>query len=208
LFILYSILNLFQINSTWGIIYTWQALWLLFNVVIIFVRDNEGDRIYNKPAVLTPIFHLFILINFLLNTVWLIIWDRLEFTVAFVVIFLMTAALYVAIVISHRNTYKAELSVQKWVLWCYRILVNNGLAFYATWITVATTVNLAICITYFWVSGSDKGSAYWRSTSGIIGLSIIAAVKLTKFIHFQILFLNFNSFVLFQNKRYCSPTLY
>ncbi len=170
-------------NSTWGIIYTWQALWLLFNVVIIFVRDNEGDRIYNKPAVLTPIFHLFILINFLLNTVWLILWDRLEFTAGFVVLFLMTAAIYVAIVISHLNTYRAELSVQRWVLWCYRILVNNGLAFYATWITVATTLNLAIAITYNWVSDSDKGSPFWKSTSGIIGLSIITAVKLTKSIH-------------------------
>jgi hypothetical protein len=68
-------------------------------------------------------------------------------------------------------------------LWCYRILVNNGLAFYATWITVATTLNLAIAITYNWVSDSDKGSPFWKSTSGIIGLSIITAVKLKKSIH-------------------------
>jgi len=60
--------------------------------------------------------------------------------------------LYVAIVISHKNVYDAqnELSSTKWVIWLYRIFVNNGLTFYATWITVATSLNLAIAITYKW----------------------------------------------------------
>ena len=133
-----------------------------------------------KPAVLTPLFHLFVFINFVLNIVWLFLWDRQEFTAAFFVLFFMTAALYPAIVISHRNTYNAELDGfnLQWVLWCYRILVNNGLAFYATWITVATNLNLAIAITYRWVADSERGSAYWQSTSGIIGLTFIAIVSI------------------------------
>ena len=178
------------IYSTWGIIYTWQALWLVFNVVIIFVRDHQGDRFYNKPAVLTPLFHLFIFINFVLNTIWLILWDRFEFTIGFFVIFFMTASLYAAIVISHRNTYNAQLSAYKfkWILWCYRILVNNGLAFYATWITTATTLNLAIAITYNWTDAADRD--FWRSTSGVIGLSIITAVNAIQFL-FPIYLFNF-----------------
>ena len=153
------------------------------------MRDHEGSRFYNKPAVLTPLFHLFVLVIFILNTVWLILWDRLEFTACFFVLILSTASLYAAIVISHRNTYKAELSAYKfkWILWCYRILVNNGLAFFATWNTVATILNLAIAITYSWVGKEDRGSVFWQSTSGIIGLSIIAAVFIGKYIHFVFL---------------------
>ena len=37
-------------------------------------------------------------------------------------------------------------------LWLYRILLNNGLVFYATWVTVATALNFAIALTYEWNS--------------------------------------------------------
>lgn len=138
--------------STWGIIYAWQILWLLFNVVLIFVKDKNNQPLYRSPVVLSFWFHLFISANFILNIVWLFIWSNKDLTGAFLVLFFMTAVLYVAIVISHKNIYDAEEELQssKWVIWLYRILVNNGLAFYATWISVATTVNLAIAITYAW----------------------------------------------------------
>jgi hypothetical protein len=138
--------------SSWGIIYTWQILWLLFNVVLIFVKDKNNQPLYRSPVVLSFWFHLFISANFILNIVWLFIWDNRDFTGSFIGIFFMTAVLYVAIVISHKNIYDAEEELQssKWVIWLYRILVNNGLAFYVTWISVATTVNLAIAITYAW----------------------------------------------------------
>ena len=63
----------------------------------------------------------------------------------------MTASVYAAIVISHRNIYNADQYLKRrWVLWLYRILVNNGLCFYAAWLTIATLLNLAIAITYRW----------------------------------------------------------
>jgi hypothetical protein len=138
--------------TTWGIIYAWQALWLTFNVVLIFIKDKNGQPLFRSPVVLSPLFHLFIAFNFVLNIVWLFIWDNQDFTGAFIVLFFMTAVLYVAIVISHKNVYDGqnELSSTKWVIWLYRIFVNNGLAFYATWISVATSLNLAIAITYKW----------------------------------------------------------
>ena len=138
--------------SSWGIIYAWQILWLIFNIVLIFIKDKNGQPLFRSPVVLSPLFHLFITFNFVLNIVWLFIWDNQDFTGAFIGLFFMTAVLYVAIVISHKNVYDAqnELSSTKWVIWLYRIFVNNGLAFYATWITVATIINLAIAITYKW----------------------------------------------------------
>ena len=138
--------------SSWGIIYAWQILWLIFNIVLIFIKDKNGQPLFRSPVVLSPLFHLFITFNFVLNIVWLFIWDNQDFTGAFIGLFFMTAVLYVAIVISHKNVYDSqnELSSTKWVIWLYRIFVNNGLAFYATWISVATNLNLAIAITYTW----------------------------------------------------------
>ena len=66
--------------STWGVIYTWQTLWLIFNVYLIFKR-YETSRLYRDPPVLTPLFHIFIFLNFALNIVWLFVWDRQYFTV-------------------------------------------------------------------------------------------------------------------------------
>jgi hypothetical protein len=162
--------------STWSIIYAWQILWLLFNVVLIFVKDKNNQPLYRSPVVLSFWFHLFITANFILNIVWLFIWSNKDLTGAFLVLFFMTAVLYVAIVISHKNIYDAEEELQssKWVIWLYRILVNNGLAFYATWISVATTVNLAIAITYAWTENKDR--EYWYDISGVIGLSVVAVL--------------------------------
>jgi hypothetical protein len=168
--------------STWGIIYAWQILWLIFNIVLIFIKDKNGQPLFRSPVVLSPLFHLFITFNFVLNIVWLFIWDNQDFTGAFIGIFFMTAVLYVAIVISHKNVYDAqnELSSTKWVIWLYRIFANNGLAFYATWISVATIINLAIAITYKWTDAKDR--TYWISTSGVIGLSILAILLIAYFL--------------------------
>jgi len=162
--------------SSWGIIYTWQILWLLFNVVLIFVKDKNNQPLYRSPVVLSFWFHLFISANFILNIIWLFVWDNRDLTGAFLVLFFMTAVLYVAIVISHKNIYDAEEELQssKWVIWLYRIFVNNGLAFYATWISVATSLNIAIAITYTWTE--PTGQEYWIDISGVIGLSVVAVL--------------------------------
>ncbi len=66
--------------STWGIIYTWQALWLIFNIFLIF-RRHEMSRLYREPPVLTIVFHILMFSNFALNITWLFLWDRQYFTV-------------------------------------------------------------------------------------------------------------------------------
>jgi hypothetical protein len=94
----------------------------------------------------------------------------------------MTMFLYVALTISHRNIYNAEQKLTQesiWALWLYRLLVNNGLAFYATWITVATAINLSIAITYSWTNDPT----YWISKSGLISLSFLSIVSIIIHIH-------------------------
>ena len=160
--------------STWGIIYIWQAAWLIFNIVTIF-KKTEFGYMYQSPEVLTIVFHIIVFLNFISNITWLFLWDNsfmsvnlpfFSYLVFFRVIFFLifkaslalliciTGTLYAALFFSHRNIYNAELRLNRHnaFLWLYRLLVNNGLAFYATWVTIATMLNLAIAIEHEWFS--------------------------------------------------------
>ena len=48
---------------------------------------------------------------------------------------ILTLSLYGALVVSHKNIYDAEVPLDNtsYLFW-YRILVNNGIAYYATWV--------------------------------------------------------------------------
>lgn len=135
--------------STWGIIYTWNALWLVYNIFLVLKKTDVG-RLYREPPVLTSVFHMFILSNFLFNIAWLFVFSVEKFWVAFVMLALITLTLYAALFISHRNIYDSEkyLSKSMKYVWLYRALVNNGLAFYATWVSIASMLNFAIALTY------------------------------------------------------------
>jgi hypothetical protein len=70
---------------------------------------------------------------------------------AFIMILFLAISLYVALAISHKNIYDAEAILKnnnQVYLWLYRVLVNNGLAYYATWVTVATFLNFSQALIY------------------------------------------------------------
>ena len=162
--------------STWGIIYTWQAIWLVYNVVLLFLK-NEYGPFYRNPPVLTLLFHIFITANFGFNIAWLFLFDSELFGVGFGFLLVITLSLYAALVLTHKNIYDAEQHLTRdkaKFLWMYRIFVNNGIAFYATWVTIATALNLSIAMTYEW--GVN------RSAASIVGVIFVAAVVFGYFI--------------------------
>ena len=55
--------------ATWGLIYTWQFAWLIFNLVILFQKNTDGNYYYNTPLVLNVAFQILIFCNFILNIV-------------------------------------------------------------------------------------------------------------------------------------------
>lgn len=58
---------------TWGITYIWQGLWLIFNIVLIF-KKNDSGYFYREPAIFTSVFHVTMFIVFCLNTIWQFEW--------------------------------------------------------------------------------------------------------------------------------------
>lgn len=67
--------------SIWGIIYFWQAAWLLYAISRIFRRTTAG-YLYLVPDTLHYFVFVFYIINLILNIVWLIVWDRKSFGVS------------------------------------------------------------------------------------------------------------------------------
>ena len=67
--------------AIWGVIYFWQAAWLLYAISRIPRKSNEG-YLYIQPN--TMHFSLFILyiLNMVANIGWLLLWDRTYFGVS------------------------------------------------------------------------------------------------------------------------------
>ena len=54
-----------------------------------------------------------------------------------------------------------------------RLFVNNGIAFYATWVTIASCLNLAIALIYKWKLLSNMDAS-------IVALSVLSCVSSKK----------------------------
>ncbi|XP_070574375.1 uncharacterized protein [Ptychodera flava] len=162
--------------SIWGFIYTWNMLWLIYALTTI-CRQNKSSYVYIYPLVMTPLFYASFIINLAMNVGWLFLWDRQYIPVAFVFLALLTFMLYVCLFITHANLYKnlSEMaSYNNKEVWAIRLLVHNGIAFYATWCTIATLLNLAMTLAYY--------TSLSQSTASTISLSILVLEILVWFI--------------------------
>ncbi|CAF2339460.1 unnamed protein product [Rotaria sp. Silwood2] len=64
--------------SVWGVIYFWQAAWLIYALSRIFRKSND-DYLYIVPNTLHFSIFICYIINMGLNIGWLILWDRQAF---------------------------------------------------------------------------------------------------------------------------------
>ncbi|CAF1200964.1 unnamed protein product [Didymodactylos carnosus] len=148
--------------SIWGLIYFWQAAWLLYAISRI-LRKSNIDYLYKYPNTLHYTIFIFYIINMSLNCLWLVLWDRLEFGWALLVIFLMFVTIAIPMIITHilleknRNAYIESRQIID--IWLIRLLVHNGLAIYATWLFLAMNLNLTIWIKAMGKNATDAATA-------------------------------------------------
>ena len=92
---------------------------------------------------------------------WFYSWGNEYPQGALAFILLMAISLYVAIgMLSYhlyRKTKDLEEEGQKCDLWMTRIIVLNGLSLYASWVSVATCLNVGIVIQYYTPTGAGLG---------------------------------------------------
>ena len=118
----------------WGLIYLFQAGWLLYAVSNIF-RSFNGYPAYMSPTILTPTFFVAFIINNISNIIWLFMWDREYIVPAVPMLGLTAMTCYMGLMISYSrldrvredlvdNGRQAEITV-------IRIFVFNGLGEFA-----------------------------------------------------------------------------
>lgn len=137
--------------SIWGFIYTWQALWIVYSLVNICRKGPNGPA-YSDPMFLPITLFIFGLVLEGLNIGWLISFDRQELELALAMLIAYSFMEYASLFVSYRALDKASsrLAEQGRVkeIWLTRGLVHNGLAMQATWVSVATLLNVAMVMSY------------------------------------------------------------
>ncbi|XP_050404418.1 uncharacterized protein LOC126820458 [Patella vulgata] len=136
--------------SVWGAIYIWQALWLIYGLSTI-CRMQDGHYLYTLDFMPPAVYAIFI-INLCCNIVWLFLWDRQYLIAALCLIAMTPFTLYCTLYFSFSRLYRNLSYMTKRALgkdvWLVRLLVQNGMAFYATWTSVATLLNFGMVLAY------------------------------------------------------------
>ncbi|KAG8009478.1 hypothetical protein GBF38_017786 [Nibea albiflora] len=162
--------------SIWSIIYIFLALVLVF-ALSGTCRKNAYGYVYCSPAILPHGFFVTWCLNLGLNTGWLFLWDRRLMPAALAFLILIALTNYIMIFFScyGLHNYGAWLNkYHKVDLWLHRVLVQNGIAIYATWTTIASLVNLTIVLT------NDGNMS--QTDAGTLALSVLTVVLFVWFI--------------------------
>ena len=161
-----------------------QAVFIAYALSTLCRRGPDGNYLYiSDPTLMPAEFYVWYIINNCLNIAWLILFDREIKIAALVVIALIWFTLFVPLVISHKTIMNNVQKIQKFGMmkevWMIRFMVQNALAFYCTWITVATLLNFTMVLAYD--AGMDQSTASTISL-GILSFEIVLWLSLDFFV--------------------------
>ncbi|KAM6990636.1 uncharacterized protein LKV04_010055 [Tautogolabrus adspersus] len=148
--------------SIWGVIYTWLTLMVLYLTSYVF-RGSWAQ------SLLPYAFYFCWLSNMVMNIIWLVLWDREAMLAAMVILILVTISNYCALFFCCFATDYYGLWLQTYHrkdLFCLRALVQNGLAVYTTWTSIASLINFSLVL-QLW--GVDKSTAATASLCILFG---------------------------------------
>lgn len=159
--------------SIWGAIFTWQIIWILYTCTSV-CRSNIPSA-----NILSTRYYIAFIINIIFISTWLFTWAR-EWAIASLVVIVLgqicldTAIAFALIDLNRFLSDQKVLNKTRVDVWCQRLMVQNGLVFYATWTTVATLINVAVVMAY-------RGSAS-TLTASIISISLLAVMAVVWFL--------------------------
>lgn len=146
----------------WKLVNAWTAVWILYSLSHIFRK--------RVPDVLSAFFFVFFTLATLSNMAWtqFMSWEFIKVTTG--LNFGIMVFLYASLACSYIGLYEHRYYVSRFDYWVIHLLVNNGIAVYTTWITVAALRSLAVTITYF---HGIKQELAVTIALGILGVSIV-----------------------------------
>ncbi|RNA05135.1 hypothetical protein BpHYR1_049974 [Brachionus plicatilis] len=149
-------------STVWTIIFVWNALWLIYAFINIFRRLKDNTLFYRKFDFLNFGVFIAFIVNNLSIIAWLFLWSNKFIGWALLLIVFCVIPLNVALFIFYRklDECKEDLKEHKMIvdLVFIRILPQNGLATFATWLTLATNLNFATFLAYECGAEQDAAS--------------------------------------------------
>lgn len=174
--------------AVWGVIYFWQAAWLLYALSRI-PRKSNTNYLYIHPNTLHFSVFIFYIINMGLNIGWLIIWDRGYFGWSLLVIFLMFLTIIIPMILTHillqRNRPLYINSNRKADIWLVRALVHNGFAVYGTWLYLATLLNLTVWVSQIYNRDSKSVTDASTAALSLVLIAILVYFTCENFIFYS-----------------------
>jgi len=139
--------------SIWGLIYLWQASWIIYHTVITckYSEELKSTLMFGRG------FYISWILSCLCNMGWIVAFATEQITLSTFVLLAITFTLYWNLWTSHKyignldddkTVYPSFLISSKCARTTYRVLVLNGVAFYGTWTSIAQCLNIAITFTY------------------------------------------------------------
>ena len=126
--------------SIWGLIYAWQTAWIIYSLTFLCRKST--------PEVISPVLLLSYAVSSVVNIGWLIVWSRELIQTSSVLLFTISFLLYGTMATSYATVNIEARAISKRDFILIQVLVNNGLALYTTWCTIASLINLTMAITY------------------------------------------------------------
>lgn len=88
--------------AIWGPIYLWQAAWILYVIICIF-RKNENGPLYRNPPVLNYVFLIVYALNLAISIAWLFVFAADAQIWSFLCLVGLQVTLYVVLVSYYIN---------------------------------------------------------------------------------------------------------
>jgi len=139
--------------SIWGLIYLWQGAWIIFHSAMSckYSSELESTLMFGRG------FYVSWILSCACNMGWIVAFATEQITLSTFILLAITGTLYWNLWTTHRYlgqlnddkaVYPPFLISSKCIQTAYRVLVLNGVAFYATWTSIAQCLNIAITLTY------------------------------------------------------------
>ena len=157
--------------AIWIVIFLWQFAWVIYGWT--FVCRPKTPR-----TIFAGVYYGYIPIC-ILNVSWIFLWEN-EYAAASAAVLILSNLVFYPTIASLVFFLSRADGAKVYDIWLTRILVLNGLLFYATWTTIASLITLTSAV-YF--EGNVGGY-----TAPYISLSILSAIVVAYFVLENILF--------------------